>query len=91
MSQAPGSDGAEVANGDAEDPSQLGPRPENLMPRTGGVAGAAAEGGADGLYRPPKLNPVAMQVRFCVLAVCNNAHALARAASAEVTLSYEWG
>ena len=32
------------------------------MPRTGGVAAAAADGAADGIYRPPKLNPAAMQV-----------------------------
>ena len=32
------------------------------MPRTGGVAATAAGGAADGIYRPPKLNPAAMQV-----------------------------
>jgi len=61
ISQAPGA--AAEANGNAgEDFSQLGPRPENLMPRTGDKAAAAADGAADGIYRPPKLNPAAMQV-----------------------------
>ncbi len=61
MSQAPGA--AAEANGNAgEDFTQLGPRPENLMPRTGDKAAAAADGAADGIYRPPKLNPAAMQV-----------------------------
>ena len=33
------------------------------MPRAGGVAAAAdADGAGDGIYRPPKLNPAAMQV-----------------------------
>ena len=67
--QAPGAEGeaAADANGHVkEDPRQLGPRPENLMPRTGGVA-AAADGAADGIYRPPKLNPAAMQVAIAVL------------------------
>ncbi len=68
--QAPGAEGeaAADANGHAaeEDPTQLGPWPENLMPRTGGVA-AAVDGAADGIYHPPKLNPVTMQVAITVL------------------------
>ena len=61
ISQAPGA--AAEANGNAgEDFTQLGPRPENLMPRMGDKAAAAADGAADGIYRPPKLNPAAMQV-----------------------------
>ncbi|CAK0782908.1 hypothetical protein CVIRNUC_006103 [Coccomyxa viridis] len=61
--QAPGAGGA-AAEADAagEEALQPGPRPENLMPRTGGVAAAAdADGAGGGIYRPPKLNPAAMQ------------------------------
>ena len=67
--QAPGAEdeAAADANGHAEeDTAQLGPRPENLMPRTGGVA-AAADNAADDIYRPPKLNPAAMQVGIAIL------------------------
>jgi hypothetical protein len=55
--------------GAAPDPLSFGPRPEALMPRDGAMAAAAdASAGAagkglgsgDGVYRPPRLNPVAM-------------------------------
>ena len=66
-----GAGAAAEENGAAEeDPTQLGPRPENLMPRTGGVAAAAADGAADGIYRPPKLNPAAMQVAVFSFDLC---------------------
>ncbi len=44
--------------GAEDDPLRYGPRPEDLVPRVG-AAGVAA---GDGVYRPPKLNPAAMQV-----------------------------
>lgn len=44
--------------GAEDDPLRYGPRPEELVPRVG-AAGASA---GDGVYRPPKLNPAAMQV-----------------------------
>ncbi|KAK9904141.1 hypothetical protein WJX75_005357 [Coccomyxa subellipsoidea] len=43
--------------GAEDDPLRYGPRPEELVPRVG-AAGASA---GDGVYRPPKLNPAAMQ------------------------------
>ena len=44
-----------------DDPLRYGPRPEDLVPRDGGArAGNGAAAG--GIYRPPKLNPVAMEV-----------------------------
>lgn len=52
-------------DGAADDPLRYGPRPEDLVPRSG--AAGAADGGADGVYRPPKLNPAAMQVRSASL------------------------
>lgn len=50
---------ADDGDGAADDPLRYGPRPEELVPRAGSAAGAAA----DGVYRPPKLNPAAMQVQ----------------------------
>jgi hypothetical protein len=43
-----------------DDPLQYGPRPEELVPRSGAVADGA--GGEGGVYKPPKLNPAAMEV-----------------------------
>eukprot|EP00887_Chlorella_sp_A99_P005929 scaffold29.g5929.t1 len=57
-----GDEGAAVAAGaDGLDPLSYGPRPEALVPK---VAGGAAGGGGDGggAYRPPKLNPVSMEL-----------------------------
>jgi len=57
----------EQEDGAADDPLRYGPRPEDLVPRSG-AAGAAA-GGADGVYRPPKLNPAAMQVQLITIVI----------------------
>ncbi len=74
----PGAEGNGAADDDTagvDDPLRYGPRPEDLVPRAGGGGGGGAggEGGAgDGLYRPPKLNPVAMEVRCAgpVMGIC---------------------
>ncbi len=49
-----------MADGE-DDPLQYGPRPEDLVPRAG-AAGVGGAGATDGVYVPPKLNPVAMEV-----------------------------
>ena len=57
---------ADDNDGAADDPLRYGPRPEELVPRAGSTAGAAA----DGVYRPPKLNPAAMQVHYHERSLC---------------------
>ncbi|KAK9829724.1 hypothetical protein WJX72_007528 [[Myrmecia] bisecta] len=42
---------------EGDDPLRYGPKPDALVPKTGGAAAADA----GGVYRPPKLNPVAME------------------------------
>lgn len=58
--QVPGEDAADGAATTTDDPLRYGPRPEELVPRTGAAADGAAA--SDGVYRPPKLNPAAMEV-----------------------------
>lgn len=76
LAQASGEAAPSHADADAAaDPLSFGPRPDALMPRTGAAAAASASAGAngaaggvagtglgpgDGVYRPPRLNPVAM-------------------------------
>ena len=64
----PGADGGEAAAalGGGEDALAYGPRPDALVSKRGGGAAAAAGeeegGGAGGVYRPPRLNPVSMEL-----------------------------
>ena len=43
----------------AADPLMYGPKPDQLIPKAGAPVGGDAP--PSGVYRPPKLNPVAMQ------------------------------
>lgn len=43
----------------AADPLMYGPKPDQLIPKAGAALGGDTP--ASGVYRPPKLNPVAMQ------------------------------
>ncbi len=58
---------AAAALGGGDDALAFGPRPDALVSKRGGAAAAAAggeeEGGAaGGVYRPPRLNPVSMEL-----------------------------
>ena len=63
-------DGGEAAAalGGGEESLAFGPRPDALVSKRGGAAAAAAAGGdeeggaAGGVYRPPRLNPVSMEL-----------------------------
>ena len=57
--QEPKQQDGEQDAGTAADPLMYGPKPDQLVPKAGAPVGG--DGPASGVYRPPKLNPVAMQ------------------------------
>lgn len=65
---ADGGGEAAAALGGGDDALTFGPRPDALVSKRGGAAAAAAAGGeeeggaAGGVYRPPRLNPVSMEL-----------------------------
>ena len=57
--QGPKQQDGEHEEGAAADPLMYGPKPDQLIPKAGAPVGG--DGPASGVYRPPKLNPLAMQ------------------------------
>lgn len=65
---AGGGEAAAALAGGGDDPLRYAPRPDALVAKGGGAAAAAGggwedgAGGGSGVYRPPRLNPVSMEL-----------------------------